>query len=85
MSTPLQSFYESCERFSIYPRNLTAHDALRHTLQAYHERLEKRLNDRLHPLCDERKAAVVFWDLKNGEAGNSCHWRRKRNTTNLFL
>jgi hypothetical protein len=85
MATPLQSFYQSCNDFSKYPKNLTTHDALPHTLQAYHERLEKRLNDRFYPLCDEHKAAVVFWDLENGGAGNLCHRQRRQNPADLFF
>jgi hypothetical protein len=78
MATPLQSFYQSCDDFSNYPKNLNTHDALHHTLQAYHERLEKRLKDHFYPLCDEQKAAVVFWDLKNGETGNLYLYRDVR-------
>jgi hypothetical protein len=70
MTTPMESFCQSCEDFSRYPNNLITHSALRHTLQAYHERLDTRLNDRLYPLCDEHKLAVVFWDLNDGETGN---------------
>jgi hypothetical protein len=85
MATPMESFYQSCEEFANYPKNLTTHDILHHTSQAYHERLEKRLNNRLYPLCDEQKAAIVFWDLTNGETGISLLSARTSNMTNLSL
>jgi hypothetical protein len=68
-SYALEVFSQSCENFEQYPHNLIAHDALRHTLQAYHTRLDSRSAR----LFDEHKADVDFWELKSGVPGNfSC-------------
>ncbi|KAH7393821.1 hypothetical protein DE146DRAFT_660113 [Phaeosphaeria sp. MPI-PUGE-AT-0046c] len=58
----MESFLESCEDYKNYPNNHIPQNALSHTLQAYHDRLDSRKND----LFDERKAAVDFWDLSRG-------------------
>jgi hypothetical protein len=77
----MEGFYQSCDNFQKYPKNLIGQNALSHTLQAYLARLDNR-SGRLQ-LFDERKAAVDFWDLKKGDTGELSNRTRRTILTKL--
>jgi hypothetical protein len=62
----MEAFTESLHNFSEYPEKLVRHDALKHNIQAYRNRLDFQ-KDRLF---DTKKPAVVdFLDLHDGQQG----------------
>ncbi|KAH8707101.1 hypothetical protein GQ44DRAFT_831069 [Phaeosphaeriaceae sp. PMI808] len=58
-------FIRSCEDYLNYPKNLIQHDALSHTIKAYHERLEFHSKSLFNE--KPKQAAVDFLDLNNGD------------------
>jgi hypothetical protein len=67
---PMELFTDSLDNFREYPEKLVRHDALKHNIQAYRERLDFQ-QDRLF---NSRKPAVVdFLDLHSEQQSMTIH------------
>lgn len=62
----MDEFLKSCGNYLHYPNNLTKPGNLRHSLQAYHDRLERQI-DQLFDV--EQRAAVDLFDHYGGRQG----------------
>jgi hypothetical protein len=62
----MEAFTNSLDNFSEYPEQLVRHDALKHNIQAYRNRLDFQKGR----LFDSRKPAIVdFLDLHDEQQG----------------